>query len=95
MSLLTKKEIETALKKLPGWKYDGTSIHKEYTFNKYLDGIEFVRKLAFAAEKHNHHPDLRLGWCKVAVIFTSHDQGGVTEKCLIMAREGEEKVDSK
>lgn len=89
MALLTKIDIETGLKNLKGWQYDGKVLHKEFTFSTYLEGIDFVRSLAFAAEKFNHHPDLTVGWCKVSVIFTSHDQGGVTEKCLLMAREAE------
>ena len=27
-----------------------------------------------------------VGWCKVSVSFTSHDQGGVTSDCISMAK---------
>ncbi len=51
-----------------------------------MDGIAFVNQLAKIAEENNHHPDLTIGWCKVGVTYTSHDQGGVTKECLMMAK---------
>ena len=44
-------------------------------------------KVAEKAETADHHPDIVIGWCRVEVSFTSHDKGGVTEKCLYMAKE--------
>ena len=52
----------------------------------YMDGINFINRLAVEAEKTNHHPDMIVGWCKVVVTFTSHDKGGVTEQCIMMAK---------
>ena len=57
-----------------------------FSFDTYLNGIEFVNSLARIAEEKNHHPDLNVGWCRVEVIFTSHDQGGVTDECIEMAK---------
>ena len=55
-----------------------------------MQGIDFVGKVAEAAEEKNHHPDLTIGWCKVGVTYTSHDQGGVTKECLMMAKSTDE-----
>ena len=55
-----------------------------------MDGINFVVSLAEIAEQENHHPDLSIGWCTVEVKFTSHDLGGVSEKCLILAKLSDE-----
>ena len=51
-----------------------------------MDGITFVNQLAKIAEEKNHHPDMVVGWCKIDVAFTSHDQGGVTTACIDMAK---------
>ena len=59
-----------------------------------MDGIQFVNKLAEIAESMNHHPDLKVGWCKVDVLFTSHDQGGVTDQCIRMAQTVEKILDN-
>ena len=49
-----------------------------------------MNAVALIAEKENHHPDLLIEWCSVEVNYTSHDSGGVTEKCLHMAKLTEE-----
>ena len=51
-----------------------------------MDGISFVMDLAKLSEKKNHHPDIVIGWCAVEVKFTSHDLGGVSEKCLELSK---------
>ena len=86
MSLASKQEIQSALTILDGWEYHDGKISKELTFNSYMEGIEFVNILAVKAEEVNHHPDLEISWCRVKVTYTSHDQGGVTQQCISMAK---------
>ena len=86
MALLSQTEIQTELNSLDGWTYSDSVIHKMITFDSYIDGIQFINQLAKKAEETNHHPDLTVGWCKVGVTFTSHDQGGVTDQCIVMAK---------
>jgi 4a-hydroxytetrahydrobiopterin dehydratase len=35
-------------------------------------------RLAFAAEKRDHHPDLHVLWGRVRVDWSTHDAGGIT-----------------
>ena len=86
MALLSNKEIDSALEYLDGWVLSKNKILKDISFDTYLNGIEFVNSLAKIAEEKNHHPDLKVGWCRVEVVFTSHDQGGVTDQCIEMAK---------
>jgi 4a-hydroxytetrahydrobiopterin dehydratase len=81
--------VEESLMSLEGWVFEDNTIYKEYTFKNYMDSIRFIQDLAIEAEKENHHPDMIVGWCKIKVSFTSHDKGGVTEKCIAMARVSE------
>jgi 4a-hydroxytetrahydrobiopterin dehydratase len=81
--------VEESLMSLKGWVFEDNTIYKEYTFKNYMDSIRFIQVLAKEAEKKNHHPDMIVGWCKIKVSFTSHDKGGVTEKCIAMARVSE------
>ena len=46
-----------------------------------------MNKVGNIAEVENHHPDMIVGWCKVGITFTSHDQGGVTAACIKMAKQ--------
>ena len=84
--MLSNKEIKFALSELKGWSFSDNKIHKNFSFKTYMDGIIFVNNLAKIAEEKNHHPDLKVGWCRVEVAFTSHDEGGVTDQCIEMAK---------
>ena len=86
MSIVDKNKIEQELNNFREWNYKNNSISRQFSFDSYMDGIEFVNAVALIAEKENHHPDLMIGWGSVQVNYTSHDLGGVTEKCLHMAK---------
>ncbi|MEZ5385683.1 MAG: 4a-hydroxytetrahydrobiopterin dehydratase [Prosthecobacter sp.] len=86
---LTEAAVNEALGTLPGWTVEGNELAKEYRFPAYLDGIEFVRRLAVEAEAMNHHPDLRIGWRRVQVRLTTHSTGGLTNLDLELARRSE------
>ena len=59
---------------------------KTFKFSSYLAGIDFVSRLAHAAEAMNHHPDLFVGWRKVTVRLSTHSAGGLTLLDLDLAR---------
>ena len=75
-----KKSISTY-----GWNFSDNKICKVFEFKTYLDGVEFINKIAPIAERLNHHPDINLGYCKVEISIYSHDLGGVTTKCINLA----------
>ena len=89
MSCLSNSDIQYAISDLNGWEFENNAIHKIFTFESYLNSIAFINRLAGIAEENNHHPDMVVGWCKIDVAFTSHDQGGVTTACIDMAKKAE------
>ena len=89
MSCLSNSDIQYAISDLNGWEFKNNAIHKIFTFESYLNSIAFINRLAEIAEEKNHHPDMVVGWCKIDVAFTSHDQGGVTTVCIDMAKRTE------
>ena len=82
--LISPDEINKSLSN-KGWAYADKKISKSFNFEKYMEGIEFVNKMAELAERNNHHPDITIGWCKVNVYITSHNMGGVTTNCVNLA----------
>ena len=82
--LISPDEINKSLSSY-GWEYVAKKIFKSFTFNTYMDGIDFVYKIAELAEKHNHHPDIIISCCRVDINITSHDKGGVTTNCVNLA----------
>jgi Pterin-4a-carbinolamine dehydratase len=57
-------------------------------FRRYLDAIEFLRRVAGVAERLNHHPDVELRYVNLTLRLTTHDAGNrVTERDLELAGE--------
>jgi len=73
------------MKALPGWEYKNDAISKMFRFKKYLDGIEFVQKVAEIAEAADHHPDITINYTRVTFSCSTHDAGGVTDKDFKLA----------
>ena len=82
---LNASEIDLALQKLPGWTSHGNSIERVFQFGNFLEAMEFVNKIAAAAEAANHHPDIAINYNKVTLTLVSHDSGGVTQRDIRMA----------
>ena len=82
--LIPSDEIKKSLSS-KGWEYSERKILKSYTFNAYMEGIDFVQKIAELSERNNHHANLIISWCTVDVTITSHDMGGVTTNCVNLA----------
>jgi 4a-hydroxytetrahydrobiopterin dehydratase len=80
MPTLTRAEIEQRLKTTHGWTLEGPAIKKKYTFNDFMDAIAFVNRLAPEAEKADHHPDILINYKRVTLTYSTHSEGGLTEK---------------
>ena len=84
-ALLSDQQIAARLKKLDGWKHEGEFIVKSFEFNDFMDGVEFIRKIARIAEKEEHHPDINVRYTTVTLSLQTHSEGGVTEWDLDLA----------
>jgi 4a-hydroxytetrahydrobiopterin dehydratase len=83
--VLSDPEIQDALKRLPGWQRQGIAISRVFEFPDFKAAMEFVNKVADAAEQANHHPDIDIRYNKVTLSLVSHDSGGVTNRDVRMA----------
>ena len=88
-SALTESELEAAAGALPGWAVGDGVLAKTFSFKTYLAGVDFVNRLAHAAEEMNHHPDLIVGWRKVGVTLCTHSVKAITQLDLDLARRAE------
>jgi 4a-hydroxytetrahydrobiopterin dehydratase len=84
-SKLSDLEIQRALGTLPGWARRGEMLVKSYTWPTFSAGIDFVQRVARAADKMDHHPDIDIRYTKVTCMLSSHDAGGITERDLALA----------
>ena len=51
------------------------------------EAIGFVNRVADAAERANHHPDIDIRYTKLIFTLSTHDAGGITQKDLDLAGE--------
>jgi len=86
MALLSRDDIASALRDLPGWRHDRHTIVKEFTFAGFPEAVAFVTRLVPGSEAADHHPDLAVSYRRVTVAFTTHSEGGVTAKDIAGAR---------
>ncbi|MFZ1082345.1 MAG: 4a-hydroxytetrahydrobiopterin dehydratase [Candidatus Kryptoniota bacterium] len=82
---LNKPDIESRITKLPGWRYSDESIIKDYKLKDFQEAMGFVVKIALAAEKMDHHPDITIEYNRVRIILTTHSEDGVTLKDFDLA----------
>ena len=83
---LTKKKIDEALTKLPGWRFKRDALAKEFEFGSFREAMSFMVRAGFEAEGLNHHPEWTNVYSKVSVRLNTHDAGGtVTAKDVELA----------
>jgi 4a-hydroxytetrahydrobiopterin dehydratase len=80
MSKLSQADIHSRLAELPHWAQRGEAITRTMKFPSFPDAIAFLTRLAFAAEGSDHHPDLHISFRTVTISWSTHSEGGVTEK---------------
>jgi 4a-hydroxytetrahydrobiopterin dehydratase len=87
MPRLSDDDVRAALAgDLLGWEFDGETIHKEFVFKGFMAAIAFIDRLAPKANEARHHPDLENHYNRVRVSLSTHDEGGVTEHDIALAR---------
>ena len=63
------------------WITKDNKLVKEFKFKDFTEAFAFLTKVAFAAEKQKHHPELYNVYNKVTISLQTHDAGNlVTEK---------------
>jgi 4a-hydroxytetrahydrobiopterin dehydratase len=80
MPKLERSEIDRRMKSLNGWRLEGDEIKKQFTFAGFPQAIAFVNRLAPEVETADHHPDILINYKRVTLTYTTHSDGGLTEK---------------
>jgi 4a-hydroxytetrahydrobiopterin dehydratase len=80
MAKIPQQDVAVRLQKLPGWTLAGEAISRQFTFGGFPDAVAFIVRLGFAAEAVDHHPDLLVNYKRVTVTYSTHSEGGLTDK---------------
>lgn len=63
------------------WQEEKNRLQRTFKFKDFAEAFAFMTEVAFAAEKHNHHPNWSNVWNIVEIQLTTHDAGNiVTDK---------------
>jgi 4a-hydroxytetrahydrobiopterin dehydratase len=83
----TDQEIQANLKEISNWQLLDNSISKDFTFKNFSAAFAFLTQIAMAAEKLNHHPEIKNVYNKVSIQLNTHDVGGLTELDFKLAKQ--------
>lgn len=86
MAELNPEQIKGALPAVKDWKKQSAAIARTFQFQDFAGAMEFVNKVAQAAEEANHHPDIDIRWNKVTLTLATHSEGGLTQKDFDLAK---------
>jgi 4a-hydroxytetrahydrobiopterin dehydratase len=85
MAVLDDTAIEAALEGLKGWTREGDEIRRTFEFDSFQPAIDFVNRVAEAAEAANHHPDIDIRFSRVTLTLSTHSAGGLTKRDFALA----------
>lgn len=93
---LDAASVQALVAAMPGWALaaDGKSISRRFKFADFAATMAYVNRIAAVANRHDHHPDLRVGYDYCEVLFTTHDAGGLTELDALGVRAAQELADA-
>jgi 4a-hydroxytetrahydrobiopterin dehydratase len=77
-TLLTEAELNAFLAQHPAWRVEGKALARTYELPSFREAIAFVGRVADAAEREDHHPDIDIRYRKVTLRLSTHDAGGLT-----------------
>ena len=85
MKTLSEQQIEEKLEALPFWTYEDNAIHTTLEFEDFKSAFSAMTRLAFEAERFQHHPNWSNVYNTIDISLSTHDAGGVTEKDFELA----------
>jgi 4a-hydroxytetrahydrobiopterin dehydratase len=80
MALLPQQDVEQQLQDLAGWMLEDRAIRKQFTFSDFPAAVAFVNRLVPDAEAADHHPDITINYRRVTLLYSTHSEGGLTQK---------------
>ncbi|MDD2997787.1 MAG: 4a-hydroxytetrahydrobiopterin dehydratase [Candidatus Riflebacteria bacterium] len=84
---LTLEQSQTYLAGLPGWELgeDGRFIVRKFSFENFVQAMDFAVKIGKIAEEMGHHPVLTIGWGFCNVKFKTAKINGLHKNDFVMA----------
>jgi len=69
------------------WKEENNQLKQSFQFVDFVEAFAFMTRVAFAAEKMNHHPNWSNVYNKVEITLFTHDaNNSITEKDIKLSK---------
>jgi 4a-hydroxytetrahydrobiopterin dehydratase len=94
MARIEQTDAHQRLTSLPGWSLEGETIRRQFTFGGFADAVAYIVRLGFDADAADHHPDILVNYKRVTLTYTTHSEGGLTEKDFVGAARASELASS-
>lgn len=65
---------------MEGWRDVDGALERTYDLGSFELAIGFVNRVAALAEAENHHPDISISYRTVTLRWTTHSEGGITDR---------------
>ncbi|HTE05726.1 MAG TPA: 4a-hydroxytetrahydrobiopterin dehydratase [Planctomycetota bacterium] len=83
---LTRAERAPLVRQVRAWTISRQrELRREFKFPDFAKALAFVNAIGRLAERQGHHPDLELGWGRVAVSLSTHAIGGLSQADFVLA----------
>ena len=87
MPRLSDSDIDQALAGLEGWRREGDELVRDFEVGDFVAALGLIVQISALAERANHHPTLTNTYNRVRIALSSHDEGGITERDVALAKE--------
>ncbi|MGE0228771.1 MAG: 4a-hydroxytetrahydrobiopterin dehydratase [Dehalococcoidia bacterium] len=92
MPRMTDDQLVDALATLPSWQRQDEELVRELTLSDSVAAIGFIVQVAALQERADHHATITNTYNSVRIALTTHDEGGITERDVALAREIESRA---
>lgn len=83
---LTEAEVDELAQEVPVWEVTSDpKLRRTFSFDEFLDGIDFVVEVAELAEEENHHPSIGIDYADVTITVWTHSIDDLSENDFILA----------
>ena len=76
---LARREVAVGLSTLDGWTLVKGRLHRVFEFKDFTQAFGFIKRVALAAARMDHHPNWSNAYNKVTVDLATHSVGGLTK----------------
>lgn len=65
---------------LSDWNEVDGALERQFELPSFAAAIAFVNRVADLAEAEHHHPDIAVSYKQVTLRWTTHSEGGITDR---------------